>query len=78
MPVGANAIGLAQLGVVPGNGGLDAQAMLAQPRKSYLLYGVEPPHDFADGAAALNALRDAQQVVAFSAYASAALRESPT
>ncbi|MEO8999636.1 MAG: NADH-quinone oxidoreductase subunit NuoG [Rhodanobacter sp.] len=75
LPVGANAIGLAKLGVLPGNGGLDAQAMLAQPRKSYVLYGVEPPHDFADGAATLKALRSAEQVVAFSAYASAALRE---
>jgi NADH-quinone oxidoreductase subunit G len=75
LPVGANAIGLGKLGVLPGNGGLDAQAMLAQPRKSYLLYGVEPPHDFADGGAALKALRAAEQVVAFSAYASPALRE---
>ena len=75
LPVGANALGLAQLGVVPGNGGLDAQAMLAQPRKGYVLYGVEPPHDFADGALALAALRGAQQVVAFSAYAGPALRE---
>ena len=75
LPVGANAIGLGQIGVVPGNGGLDAQAMLAQPRKGYVLYGVEPPHDFADGAQALAALRGAQQVVAFSAYASPALRE---
>jgi NADH-quinone oxidoreductase subunit G len=75
LPVGANAIGLAKLGVLPGNGGLDARAMLAQPRKSYVLYGVEPPHDFADGGAALQALRGAEQVVAFSAYASAALRE---
>jgi NADH-quinone oxidoreductase subunit G len=75
LPVGANAVGLAKLGVLPGNGGLDAQAMLAQPRKSYVLYGVEPPHDFADGAMALKALRSADQVVAFSAYASAALRE---
>ncbi|WEN13509.1 NADH-quinone oxidoreductase subunit NuoG [Rhodanobacter sp. AS-Z3] len=75
LPVGANAMGLAQLGVVPGNGGLDAQAMLVQPRKSYVLYGVEPPHDFADGAVALKALRGAEQVVAFSAYASPALRE---
>ena len=75
LPVGANAVGLARLGVVPGNGGLDAQAMLAQPRKGYVLYGAEPPHDFADGAQALAALRGAQQVVAFSAYASAALRE---
>ncbi|HEV2679186.1 MAG TPA: NADH-quinone oxidoreductase subunit NuoG [Rhodanobacter sp.] len=75
LPVGANAIGLAKLGVLPGNGGLDAQAMLVQARKSYVLYGVEPPHDFADGAATLKALRGAEQVVAFSAYASAALRE---
>ena len=75
LPVGANAVGLAKLGVLPGNGGLDAQAMLAQPRKSYVLYGVEPPHDFADGAATLKALRCAEQVVAFSAYASATLRE---
>ena len=75
LPVGANGVGLARLGVVPGNGGLDAQAMLAHPRKSYLLYGVEPPHDFADGGAALKALRGAEQVVAFSAYASPALRE---
>ncbi len=75
LPVGANAVGLAKLGVLPGNGGLDAQAMLVQPRKSYVLYGVEPPHDFADGAATLKALRSAEQVVAFSAYASAALRE---
>jgi NADH-quinone oxidoreductase subunit G len=49
--------------------------MLAQSRKAYVLYGVEPPHDFADGAAALKALRAADKVVAFSAYASAALRE---
>jgi NADH-quinone oxidoreductase subunit G len=75
LPVGANAVGLAKLGVLPGNGGLDAQAMLAQPRKSYVLYGVEPPHDFADGATTLKALRGAEHVVAFSAYASAALRE---
>ncbi|RAN81312.1 NADH-quinone oxidoreductase subunit G [Bacillus sp. SRB_336] len=75
LPVGANAVGLGKLGVLPGNGGLDAQAMLAQPRKSYVLYGVEPPHDFADGSVALKALRAADQVVAFSAYASPALRE---
>ncbi|MEO7073136.1 MAG: NADH-quinone oxidoreductase subunit NuoG [Rhodanobacter sp.] len=75
LPVGANALGLAQVGLVPDGGGLDARAMLMQPRKSYLLYGVEPPYDFADGAAALAALRGARQVVAFSAFASAALRE---
>ncbi len=75
LPVGANAIGLARLGVVPGNGGLDAQAMLKQPRHNYVLYGVEPPHDFADGHAALKALHGAEHVIAFSAYGSAALRD---
>ncbi|TBR39206.1 MULTISPECIES: NADH-quinone oxidoreductase subunit NuoG [Dyella] len=75
IPVGANALGLARVGVVPGNGGLDAQAMLAQPRKGYLLYGVEIPHDVADGAAAIKALHAAERVVAFTAFASAALRE---
>jgi NADH-quinone oxidoreductase subunit G len=74
LPVGANALGLGQGGVLPGNGGLDAQAMLAQPRKAYVLYGAEPPYDFADGAAALNALRGAT-VIAFASYASPALRE---
>ena len=75
LPVGANALGLAQLRVVPSHGGLDAQAMLVQRRKSYLLYGVEPPYDFADGGAAMTALRGAQHVVACSAFAGAALRE---
>ncbi|SFS12677.1 NADH-quinone oxidoreductase subunit G [Dyella sp. OK004] len=75
LPVGANALGLARVGVLPGNGGLDAQAMLAQPRKAYVLYGVELPHDVADGAAAINALHAAERVVAFTAYASSALRE---
>ncbi|WP_266168152.1 NADH-quinone oxidoreductase subunit NuoG [Dyella subtropica] len=75
LPVGANALGLARVGVLPSHGGLDAQAMLAQPRKGYLLYGVELPHDVADGAAAIKALHAAESVVAFTAYASPALRE---
>lgn len=74
LPVGANAIGLSRLGVLPGNGGLNAQTMITQARKTYVLYGVEPPHDFADGAAVLTALHAAEQVVAFSAFASPALR----
>ena len=73
LPVGANAVGLGRVGVLPGNGGLDAQAMLAQPRKAYALYGVEA-QDVADGAAFLKALKGAQKVVAFTAYANDALR----
>ena len=75
LPVGANAIGLARMGVLPAADGLDARAMLAQPRSTYLLYGVEPPDDCADGATALAALRGAQQVVACGAFAGTALRE---
>ncbi|RDS80502.1 NADH-quinone oxidoreductase subunit G [Dyella monticola] len=75
LPVGANGLGLTKVGVLPGNGGLHTQAMLAQPRKGYLLYGLEFPHDFADGAAVTNALNGAQHIVAFSAFANAALRD---
>ncbi len=76
IPVGANALGLASVGVMPTAGGLDARAMLAQPRKGYILYNVEPPHDFADGALAQQAMHSAQTVVAFAAYASDALKDS--
>ncbi len=66
IPLGANAVGLARSGVLPG--GRDARAMLAQPRKGYLLYGIEPGLDFADIAAARMALGPAK-VVAFSHFA---------
>ncbi|WP_242106971.1 NADH-quinone oxidoreductase subunit NuoG [Luteimonas aquatica] len=66
IPQGANALGLARLGVLPAT--RDAQAMLAQPRGGYLLYGIEPGLDFADQAAAMQALGGAQ-VVAFSHFA---------
>ena len=51
--------------------GLDAQAMLANPRKAYVLVGIEPELDCWDGAAALNALQGADLVVVLSPYASA-------
>jgi NADH-quinone oxidoreductase subunit G len=76
IPAGANAIGLSNVGVLPTAGGLDARAMLAQPRKGYVLYNVEPPYDFADGALAQQAMHSAQTVVAFAAYASDALKDS--
>ena len=49
--------------------GSDARAMLETPRNAYILFGVEPSKDFADGAAALGSLRKAG-VVAFSAFVS--------
>lgn len=67
LPHGANAIGLARSGVLPQ--ARDAQAMLAQPRKAYVLYGIEPAQDFADQPAALRALSQAAAVIAFTAFA---------
>ena len=74
LPSGANAIGLAANGVLPGPSGLNAAAMLSRPRKVVVLYGAEAPHDFADGNGADNALRQASSVIAFTAFASDALR----
>ncbi|HEX7340011.1 MAG TPA: NADH-quinone oxidoreductase subunit NuoG [Rhodanobacteraceae bacterium] len=75
MPVGANAIGLARQDVLPEAGGLDARQMFEQPRKAYVLYGAEAPFDFADGTRAVAALKGAEHVVAFSAYAGSTLLE---
>ncbi|QNP40393.1 NADH-quinone oxidoreductase subunit NuoG [Lysobacter solisilvae (ex Woo and Kim 2020)] len=66
IPQGANAVGLGKHGVLPRS--RDAQAMLAQPRSAYILYGIEPGLDFADTATTNKALKSAQ-VVAFSHFA---------
>jgi len=72
IPQGANAIGLSRAGVLPA--GKDVAAMLAQPRKAYVLYGIEPGLDFADSAAARKALAGAK-VVAFSHFACVSTRD---
>ncbi|APZ43859.1 NADH-quinone oxidoreductase subunit NuoG [Acidihalobacter ferrooxydans] len=78
LSLGGNAAGAWIAGAVPHRGpagqslaeaGYDAQAMLANPRAAYVLYGVEPEYDCAVPARALEALRQANFVVAFSAYA---------
>ena len=78
VPLGANALGLTRAGVVPANGGLDARTMLALPRKGYLLYGAEPPYDFGDGGLAMTSLAKADVVVAFTAFASDAIKTVAT
>ncbi|PWG64089.1 NADH-quinone oxidoreductase subunit NuoG [Sediminicurvatus halobius] len=55
--------------------GLDARAMLEQPRRGYLLLSVEPEHDTWDGATALAALAAADTVVALTAWDGPGLRE---
>ncbi len=75
IPLGANAVGLARTGVLPTADGLDAAAMLRQPRNAYVLYGVDMPHDFVDSGAAVKSLMKAESVIAFGAFADRNLRE---
>lgn len=48
--------------------GLDALAMLADPRQGYLLWGVDPARDLINPALAYRALQRAEHVVACSAF----------
>ncbi|MBC7656006.1 MAG: molybdopterin-dependent oxidoreductase, partial [Frankiaceae bacterium] len=73
IPQGANAVGLARLGLVPAGEGKHAAQMLAEPLKTYVLYGIEPEHDFAQAVHAKRACTDAA-VVAFAAFASTQLK----
>jgi NADH-quinone oxidoreductase subunit G len=80
---GANAAGAAVAGATPHRGpggkgvarsGFDARAMLETARSAYILFGIEPSRDLAEGAAALPTLRGAA-VVAFTAFVSDELLE---
>ncbi|MEJ2403060.1 MAG: NADH-quinone oxidoreductase subunit NuoG [Candidatus Thiodiazotropha sp.] len=82
LPTAANSVGAQLVGAVPNLGcggapaearGLDALSMLKQPRKAYLLMGVEPGIDFWNGALSTSALQSADVVVAMSAFRSAEL-----
>ena len=66
----ANSVGgyLAQAVPFGATQGLNAGAMLAAPRKAYLLLNVEAELDTADGQQAMSAMRAADMVVALSAY----------
>jgi NADH-quinone oxidoreductase subunit G len=75
---GANAAGAALAGATPHRGpdgkslprvGFDARAMLETSRDAYILFGIEPAKDLAEGSAALAALRGAA-VVAFTSFVS--------
>ena len=84
LPEGANAVGAALAGVLPHRGpggralesaGLDAHGMLASPRSIYLLFGLEPDHDLADGALAEQALKAADTVICFTPFVTERLLE---
>jgi NADH-quinone oxidoreductase subunit G len=81
---GANSAGAALAGVLPHRSaggkprdteGRTAQAMLAAPRSVYVVFGVEPEFDFADGSLAAQALKAADTVVCFTPYVTETLLE---
>ena len=71
----ANSVGGYVAGALPKSGGLNAAAMLAQPRKAYLVLGTEPELDCADGGNALAAMTQADTVIVLSPFKSAAALE---
>jgi NADH-quinone oxidoreductase subunit G len=78
LPHGGNTTGATAMGAVPAEGGLNARAMLEQPRKAYLLWDLEPDQDIDNPQAAMKALGQADHVVAVSSYAGPALRKVAT
>ncbi len=68
---GGNAVGAQLAGALPGEGGLNAGQMLAQPMKALLLLEVEPELDAANAAAARAALGASGLGVAFTSFADA-------
>ena len=72
----ANSVGGYLALAVPQAGGKNAAAMLAAAPKAMILLGVEPDSDTHNAAQAVNALREADLVVALSAYKSPSLLET--
>ncbi|MCM2290482.1 MAG: molybdopterin-dependent oxidoreductase, partial [Sulfuritalea sp.] len=69
----ANSVGGYVAKAVPGTTGLNAAAMLKDPRQAYVVVGAEPELDCADGAQALAALTKAAAVVVLSPFKSQAM-----
>jgi NADH-quinone oxidoreductase subunit G len=72
---GANAVGLARMGVLPQAKGLHAAAMLAQPRKALIVHHAGS-QDTSEPAAFEKARRGATFLVALTGYACSGLRAS--
>ncbi|MGE5337251.1 MAG: NADH-quinone oxidoreductase subunit NuoG [Gemmatimonadota bacterium] len=69
----ANSVGGHLAGALPRAGGLNARAMIEQPRRAYLLWNMEPELDTADPAATMTAIAAADAVIAFTPYRNGAL-----
>ncbi len=85
LPEGANAAGAALAGVLPHRGpggqaverpGLNAEGMLAAPRRVYVLFGLEPEHDMADALLAQHALGVADKVICFTSHVSESMEQA--
>ncbi|ARP75682.1 NADH-quinone oxidoreductase subunit NuoG [Bordetella genomosp. 6] len=72
LTAGGNTVGGYLAGAVPGKGGKNAAAMLADPLKAYIVLHAEPSLDADNAPQALAALRGAQFAVALTPYRSAA------
>src|SRR5208283_4081340 len=72
LPEAANSVGGTVAGAYPRKTGLNAAAMLADPRKAYLLLHADPELDTADPARTRAALAAAELVVALSPFRSGA------
>jgi len=66
----ANSVGGYLAGCVPAEGGMNARAMLAQPRRAYIVLHAEPDFDCGDPRLATKAMGTADLVVALAAYRS--------
>jgi len=64
----ANSVGAHLAQAMPQSGGLDAQAMLAEPRRAYLVLHAEPEFDCANAVVARAALEKAELVVVMSPF----------
>jgi NADH-quinone oxidoreductase subunit G len=71
----ANSVGGYVAKACPQNDGLNAARLLAEPLKAYVLLGVEPELDCADGAQSLAAMKQAASVIVLSPFKSAAALE---
>jgi NADH-quinone oxidoreductase subunit G len=69
LPDGANAVGAHLAGAVPRGQGMDARAMVAAPRRAYLLAGIEADRDM--GPEAQQAIAGSEFTVALSAFRNA-------
>ena len=69
---GGNTVGGYLAGATPRNGGRTAAQMLAEPLKAYFVLHAEPSMDAANGARALQSMKDSGFAVALTAYKSAA------